>query len=193
MEIKSNDHGTWRRIRVCDFMSLFTDNPVQGDTEKPYQYKIDKHIIEKFKIWKHTFMAMLVEKAFKTNGVVQDCGIVMASSNNYRQDQDYVAEFVNDRIIRNEGSTLQKREVAEEFRQWYTGTYGRNIPNIKEVAAYLDKHFSRYDKVAHCWHNMCIRYQHGYAAAARIGGDEEDGITEGAADSSVATEEEYGL
>jgi P4 family phage/plasmid primase-like protien len=37
MEIKSQDHGTWRRIRVVDFMSLFVETPKQGDIEKPYQ------------------------------------------------------------------------------------------------------------------------------------------------------------
>jgi hypothetical protein len=31
MEIKSNDHGTWRRIRAVPFKSLFTKNPTSGD------------------------------------------------------------------------------------------------------------------------------------------------------------------
>ena len=43
-DIKSNDDGTWRRIRVCDFKSKFTENPVQGDPDEPYQYPVDKKI-----------------------------------------------------------------------------------------------------------------------------------------------------
>lgn len=193
MEIKSNDHGTWRRIRVCDFMSLFTENPVQGDPEKPYQYKIDKNIIESFKTWKHTFMAMLVEKAFQTGGIVADCSIVMASSNEYRNNQDYVAEFVDDRLIKCESSKLQKRELAEEFRLWYISAYGRNVPNLKEVTTYINKHFSKYDKIMQCWHGIKVRYESG--AGAAIGGgaedDIDDGNTEGATE--ISTVEEYGL
>jgi P4 family phage/plasmid primase-like protien len=41
MEIKSNDHGTWRRIRTVPFLSLFTKNPVNNDKDKPYQYQLD--------------------------------------------------------------------------------------------------------------------------------------------------------
>ena len=40
-DIKSNDDGTWRRIRVCHFMSLFTEDPVKNDSRKPYQFKVD--------------------------------------------------------------------------------------------------------------------------------------------------------
>ena len=35
LEIHAQDHGTWRRIRVVPFMSLFTENPVEGDANKP--------------------------------------------------------------------------------------------------------------------------------------------------------------
>merc|ERR1712070_72376 len=41
-DIKSNDDGTWRRIRVCPFMSKFTENPVHDDEDSPYQYKVNK-------------------------------------------------------------------------------------------------------------------------------------------------------
>ena len=64
-DIKSNDDGTWRRIRVCDFISKFLENPY-GDEEKfpkadyPYQYEIDKRIDEKFTRWAPILASMLV-------------------------------------------------------------------------------------------------------------------------------------
>ena len=44
-DVKSNDDGTWRRIRVCDFMSKFLDTPYKDDdkfpkSEYPYQFKM---------------------------------------------------------------------------------------------------------------------------------------------------------
>ena len=43
-EIKSNDDGTWRRIRVVEFLSKFTENPVDDDPDQPYQFKVDKKL-----------------------------------------------------------------------------------------------------------------------------------------------------
>ena len=55
-EIKTNDDGTWRRIRVCDFMSKFNDAPYEDEhrfpkSNFPYQFKIDRKLDKKFNIW----------------------------------------------------------------------------------------------------------------------------------------------
>jgi hypothetical protein len=72
VDVHAQDEGTWRRIRVVDFLAWFTDNIGVGNAEKPYQYKKDPNLPEKFDSWKSVFMAMLVEIAFKTKGVVKD-------------------------------------------------------------------------------------------------------------------------
>jgi hypothetical protein len=59
MEVKTQDFGTWRRIREVPFESLFTENP---DPTKPNQFLVDGTIKDKFAYWKFTFMAMLVRK-----------------------------------------------------------------------------------------------------------------------------------
>ena len=51
-EIKSNDDGTWRRIRVVEFLSKFTENPESDDPDQPYQFKVDKKLEDKFDKWK---------------------------------------------------------------------------------------------------------------------------------------------
>ena len=157
MEIKSQDHGTWRRIRVVDFMSLFTDNPVSGDSEKPYQFKKEDDIIEKFNDWKEVFASLLVEKVLETNGVVKDCPIVMKSSNSYRESQDYIAEFIADRIVIDPNGQMTKSELKAEFEIWYQGTYGKGGPSMKDVHADMDKRFGKFDKFK-CWKGGRINY-----------------------------------
>ena len=44
--IPSNDGGTWRRLRVLEFLSKFVDNP-----EAPNEFKIDTKLKEKIKEW----------------------------------------------------------------------------------------------------------------------------------------------
>jgi len=143
MGVKANDHGTWRRIRAVPFKSLFTENPVDNDKEKPYQYKLDKYIDEKFDEWKEVFASMLVEIMFETNGVVKDCEIVMAKSNEYRQSQDYISEFVRDTVIRDTNGRIKKMDLNNEFSAWYMANYGGRGPPPKDLHEYMDKEFGR--------------------------------------------------
>lgn len=155
-DITSNDDGTWRRIRVCDFKSLFTENPVDDDEDKPYQFKVDKNLPVKFEKWKVAFMSKLIEIAKNTKGNVEDCDIVVQKSGQYRQGQDYLTEFVTEKIEVQEGEKIQKGEVYSEFKQWYNMQYGRKVPQGKELYDFLDKKFGKYSRGG--WHNVHIIY-----------------------------------
>lgn len=162
-DIKSNDDGTWRRIRVCDFMSKFTDNPY--DNEKflkvnfPHQFQIDKKIDEKFETWAPIFISMLVDIGFKTGGRVTDCRQVLAVSDKYRESQDYLAEFAKERIQKTEEKRfIKKTEIIEEFKNWYIINYGRtSLPNGKEITDYMDKMYGKCNRGK--WHNVQIVYE----------------------------------
>ena len=173
MGIKANDHGTWRRIRTVPFKALFTENPVQGDKEKPYQFKLDKYIDEKFDSWKEVFAAMLVQRAFITKGVVTDCDIVMEMSKEYRKSQDYIAEFIQERIQRSPGSVLKKTDVNLEFSVWYQGNYGGRCPSPKNLHEYMDKEFGRQQNGS--WNNIKIKYDRGSNDGdSEAGADDDD-------------------
>lgn len=158
-EIKSNDDGTWRRIQKVDFMSKFCDNPLpDGDVDNPYQFKIDRMLDEKLKRWAPTFMAMLVEHVFKTNGLVKPCAMVAASSQKYRLGQDYLAEFARDKIKMQQGGRgIKKTELYETFKQWYVRGHGRDVPKGSELYEYMDKKFGKYTNGA--WRNVAIIYE----------------------------------
>ena len=141
MDIKSNDHGTWRRIRVVPFLSRFTETPVENDPDNPYQFKIDLTLREKCKGWAQVFASMLVDIAYQTQGFVKDCDAVLAASNEYRQSQDYIAEFIGDRVCLDPHGTISKTDLSFEFKSWYEATYGGKAPNIKEVQAYMTKKY----------------------------------------------------
>lgn len=155
-DIESNDGGTWRRIRVCDYMSKFTETPVDNDPDEPYQFIVDKKIDEKFDSWKYAFTAKLVEISKKNKGEVVDCDIVLCKSNEYREGQDYLTEFVKENIKKVEGGKIKKGEVQEQFKQWYMLQFGRGVPKGKELFEFMDKKFGKYKKG--CWHNVAIIY-----------------------------------
>ena len=89
-------------------------------------------------------MALLVERAFETDGDVIDCDIVMASSAAYRADQDYLAEFVKDQIIENPIKSIQVNDLKQHFKEWYCQNYDKkSMPKQKELVAYIDKRFGK--------------------------------------------------
>jgi len=171
MEINNQDHGTWRRIRVVDFLSLFTNTPVEGDPDKPYQYKTDVTIIDKFEDWKETFLSMLVQRVIKTNGIVNDCEMVLASSKSYRDKQDVIAQFITEKIFRWQGNKkITKTEINFEFINWHTQTYGSKGPKAKELHEYMEKQFGKY---SNGWSNIRIKHDN------ENDDEEEDVVDEG--------------
>lgn len=159
-DIKSNDDGTWRRIRKVDFMAKFLKNPYEDEEnfpreQYPHQFKLDKNIDQKFDKWAPAFMAMLVDMAYDLKGNVNDCEIVMSASEQYREGQDYLAEFVRDKIHKKQGGKIKKTEVYEHFRQWYQTNYGRGIPLARELHEFLCRRFGAYRQG---WHNVAILY-----------------------------------
>ena len=169
MKVNSQDHGTWRRIAVADFMSLFTDKPEEADNENPYQYKKDATLKERFPIWRQVFMAMLVEKAFELEGRVNACDLVDKASDSYRQREDHVAEFIAEKIKKDADGRLTKTELTNEFTLWYRSTYGRDGPSIKEVHEYLNKKFSKCKDGS--WYGIKYKYDE---VSNNASDDEED-------------------
>ena len=56
-EVPSDDGGTWRRIRVIEFLSKFCENPTKAN-----EFSMDLELSDKFDRWAETFMSMLIER-----------------------------------------------------------------------------------------------------------------------------------
>jgi len=136
-EIMSNDDGNWRRIRICDFMSKFTDETtnIAQLANTQYNFPKNKNLKDELSDWAPVFASMLVKLAFENQGIVNDCDIVKGSSDNYRKGQDHIAAFVSDKIIRtsNPKDKIGKRGLQEAFKQWFEITQGsRRAPKGEE-------------------------------------------------------------
>ena len=160
-EDTSNDDGTWRRMRYIDFKSKFLEKPYEDEikfprSECPYQFHIDKSLDSKFEEWAPVLMAMLVKKAYESQGIVKDCKTVMANSDQHREKLDYFTEFAKDKIKQTSGEKIKKTELIETFKLWFTTNYGnKGIPKGKEITEFMDKRFGVYNKG---WHNASIMY-----------------------------------
>ena len=149
-DIKSTDDGTWRRIRVCDFQSKFLEKPyemVKFPKDKfPYQVKVKKDLDKKFALWAPYMASMLVKIAFETNGVVEDCKSVMASSEKYKLQQDYFAQFFEERIIKVDNGNIKRKDMLNEFIEWYNELYDGRVPKGKDLYEFMEFKLGKPDR-----------------------------------------------
>jgi P4 family phage/plasmid primase-like protien len=144
MEIKTQDHGTWRRVRVIDFESLFTDNPVHNNVLKPHQFMLDLDIADKFGRWKESFAVLLISLAFTSDGRISPCPKVLNASMRYKYSQDSVSEYMNKYIgSDNEDAYILKQVLYEKYCIWHVQNNGANAKptSMKEFVSKLDKDY----------------------------------------------------
>ena len=145
LEVKSQDGGTWRRIRKIEYKSKFTDNP---DPNNPREFKKISEIAMHQKMndfWKSVFLSMLAEVAFKTMGQVEPCSIVEEASRSYQESLDFMVGFIRDCVEVSEGGRITKTEINDEFARWFRINNGGREPKPKEIHQQMDEHYGKYD------------------------------------------------
>jgi len=143
-DIESNDDGTWRRIRKCDFKSKFIDEGEVYNDDTPYVFPKDKSLKDKFPTFAPIFASMLVQRAFETGGVVLDCETVLQASDKYRNGQDHIKAFINEMIIKTNvpSDKIGKQGVYNAFKSWFAESQGsRKVPKGEEVYEAMNKKF----------------------------------------------------
>ena len=148
-DIESNDDGTWRRIRKCDFLSKFIDDGEKHTDTTPFIHVKDKNLKDKLPVFAPVFASMLVKRAFETDGIVIDCETVMKASNKYRNGQDHITSFIEERIVKtdNKEDVLGKQGLREDFKIWFEITQGsRKVPKGEELFEKMNKLFNKCKK-----------------------------------------------
>ena len=143
-DIESNDDGTWRRIRKVDYVAKFVDENETYTDETKYVFKKDKTLKDKLPKFAPVLASILVNKAFETQGIVTDCEHVINASNKYRNNQDHIAAFVSERIVKTDSNRdrIGKKNVQDEFKLWFVQEHGnRKPPKGLEVTEYMNRMF----------------------------------------------------
>jgi P4 family phage/plasmid primase-like protien len=158
-EIKSNDDGTWRRMKLVDFVSKFISEGEAHTDDTPYVFPKDKGLKEKLVLWAPVFASMLVKRAFETEGEVIDCPEVVAASNKYRQNQDCISGFINDKIVKCEMSNgIGKKILNDVFKEWFQMNFGnRKMPKLSELEDVMIKKFGNRNNKTNKWHGIQIK------------------------------------
>lgn len=126
--IPSDDGGTWRRIRVIDFIIKFKSDP-QGPNER----KSDSKLREKIKKWNQAFMWLLINVYYPL--YIENDGLdklepdrVKLSTDKYKTDSNVMMEFFNELLEIDEKEEVIFNDVYDGFKSWYINSYNDKKP-----------------------------------------------------------------
>jgi len=141
-EVKSNDDGTWRRMKVVNYISKFESEGETYTDNTSYVFPKDESLGEQLPTWAPIFMSMLVKRAFETEGKVVDCPEVAAASNSYRQTQDCISQFINDKIVEKDGCKIKQEDLSQVFKIWFSNHFGNTKPpKLSELVEAINNKF----------------------------------------------------
>ncbi len=137
--IFSDDGGTWRRIRVIDFMIKYCNNP-----KGPNERKTDNKLREKIKKWNQGFMWLLLEIYYPM--YVLNDGLdklepdrVKLATDKYKADTNPIMEFFDELLENDNESDIVLNDIYESFKVWYVSSYNdKKIIQRKKFKEYFD-------------------------------------------------------
>jgi P4 family phage/plasmid primase-like protien len=146
-EVPSDDGGTWRRLKVCNFSSKFSENP---NPNNPNEFPMDIELSDKFDRWKEMFISMLIErhKSIQPNSIHEPMEVRVATES-YKQNNDIIGQFINEKIEIN--AELDNRiaigKLYNDFRLWSVSNVpkGKKCPDRNQLKAYFEKLLGAYD------------------------------------------------
>ena len=146
-ELPQHDDGTWRRVRLTEFISKFT---YDIQPENVLDFKIDTHLADNFENWAEPFMSILIKyyNRYLSEGInIPD--EILEYTNEYREYSNKFRGFMNDKIdiVSSSKEILKLNIIWEEFQIWYRD-YTKNPAGPKnsmrkDLKRYLDSKFKK--------------------------------------------------
>lgn len=156
--IKADDDGTWRRLKVVPFSSKFIKSSeatkkMRKEGLKDNQFWADNKLSEKLPEWKQTFMGMLIKyyKKYKKEGLIHP-KIVTKETANYRRRCDVFQDFIGDYLEKtnNPKDIISTINLHDAMRSWYRANYDGKCPNTKELRNYLQNRVNTFNGKNDC-------------------------------------------
>lgn len=144
-EVPSDDGGTWRRIRVIEYKSKFTDNP---DPANPLEFPLDSELLEKFDKWADIFISMLIAHHgtmdFKK---IMEPDEVKVATESYKKNNDLIGQYIMERLEKDDTSRdkVLVSKVYQDFRSWALQVVSKSkIPDRNQFRANMERVFGVY-------------------------------------------------
>jgi len=157
-EVPSDDGGTWRRIRVVNFDSKFTETP---DPNNPKEFPLDTELGDRFDRWANAFLSMLIENHKNTDiKNIQEPMEVRIATESYKKNNDIIGQYVSERIVKDDdcNDSFMLQAAYTDFKIWVSQNIpkGKRVPDRMQLRAYLERLFGAYPTDGRGWRG--VRY-----------------------------------
>jgi len=133
--VAQQDNGTWRRIRVIPHTSTFKDTGDPMIDPAKHIYEKDLYLGEKFKVWRTSFLSLLVHY-YDTEYIVhglREPSVVTAASDRYKEINDVFTVFFDDNFVKEPGAgPINVKAFTKLLRDWRRST-SRSATDLKDV------------------------------------------------------------
>lgn len=156
-DVPSDDGGTWRRLKVCNFSSKFTEKP---NPDKPTEFPMDLELSDKFDRWAEIFISMLIQrhKTINPNAIIEPMEVRIATES-YKKNNDLLGQYIADKIEVNSELTncrMSLMKLYNEFRMWcgINIPKGKKCPDRNQLKAYFEKMLGAYPTDNKGWRGL---------------------------------------
>ena len=157
-EVPSDDGGTWRRIRVIEYKSKFTDSP---DPNNPFEFPLDGELLDKFEKWADIFISMLIHHHgtmdFKK---IHEPEEVRLATEGYKKNNDLIGQYINERLEKDEESKdrVIVTKLYGDFRGWAFNIVPKGkLPDRNQFRANVEKVFGVYPTNGKGWKGIVYK------------------------------------
>jgi len=174
-EVGADDDGTWRRIRVVEFIAKFTSKP---DPTLEHQFPIDPDFGQKLESWKETFISYLIERYrdYMRDGL-REPEEVLKCTREYQRNNDHITDFIESCTVNCENAHVTVAEANSMFRLWHQeNNPDARMPSMKEMCKLMCKQWGPTTRVrsgALGWFNHKLSYSSPFGDS---GGDGLDDV-----------------
>ena len=121
--IPADGNGIWRRLKVLPFTSLFTDDVVKARAtyRQGEVFQIDRDLKQRLPALRDATTTLLVNICLRTKGVVRPCDTVERLSQTYRNSQDMIQRFIDDKIVPKPGNRVRRAVLRVAAKSWVKG------------------------------------------------------------------------
>jgi P4 family phage/plasmid primase-like protien len=137
---KGGDKATWNRIRVIPFESTFSKTaPVSPEQQlKDKIFPVDTSLAQKIPNLVEAFAWLLLQHRLKSK--IADPEKVMAATDRYRMNNDYIHQFTVQMITEDEKGGVTPNDLYAKYKEWLDeGVPGVKPPPLLEFTEYYQK------------------------------------------------------
>lgn len=170
--IKADDDGTWRRLKVIPFMSKFVkpsdatkklrnlieisevklksqSQSIKSKCELTEEYFwADSSLSEKIPEWKQIFMSILIKyyQKYRKNGLIHPKPVTQHTAE-YRKRCDLFQNFIGDYLEKTDDvkDSISIPNLYDGMKSWYKHNYDGKCPNTKDLRTYIQQRLATYN------------------------------------------------